>query len=455
MGIPKNCYGCHAKDDKHNSQFGTDCGACHNTTGWANVTFNHANTPFPLTGKHVGVNCLSCHSGGQFKGTPTKCYACHAKDDNHNGQLGTDCGACHITSGWGNVTFDHSTTSFPLTGKHVGVNCSSCHPGGQFKGTPKTCYACHANNDNHNEQLGTDCSACHNTSGWGNVTFDHSKTSFPLTGKHVGVNCSSCHPGGQFKGTPKTCYACHANDDNHNGQFGTDCGACHNTSGWGNATFDHSKTSFPLSGKHVGVNCSSCHPGGQYKGTPTNCYACHASDDAHGGQYGTNCGTCHNPSGWTPAHFDHTGFPLTGAHKGLPCTDCHPGGHFQGTPTACSGCHDEPAYHAGLFGNSCGECHNTSAWRPAEFNRSHIFPINHGGNNTCHTCHPNVLSRYTCYSCHDQNEIRNKHLEQGIPDFSNCVHCHPTGQNSGGLVLFKNQFEILFNWLVKKRGTDW
>lgn len=456
IGVPTNCYGCHAKDDQHNGQFGTDCATCHTTTGWAQVSFDHSNTSFLLTGKHIGVNCLSCHVNGIFKGTPKDCYSCHAKDDNHNGQFGTDCGACHDTSGWQNATFDHSKTGFPLTGQHVGVNCTSCHPGGQFKGTPKDCYSCHAKDDNHNGQLGTDCAACHDTSGWQNATFDHSKSSFPLTGKHIGVNCASCHPGGRYRGTPTDCYSCHAKDDAHNGQFGTNCAACHNTSGWPNASFDHSKTSFPLVGKHTTVACTACHINGQYKGTPKDCYSCHAKDDAHSGQYGTDCGVCHDPNGWSPAHFDHSIFPLTGAHASLPCADCHPNGRFKGTPTACSACHADPAYHAGLFGAACGNCHTTNTWRPAQFNGSHTFPMNHGrSNNTCHTCHTTKLAQYTCYSCHDQNEIRNTHIDHGIPNFDNCIQCHPDGHTHDSLAAFSQQYVLLFNWLNLVWGTNW
>ncbi len=444
---PLDCAGCHSKDDSHNGELGNSCKACHTPSGWKPSTFDHSQASFQLSGKHIGVNCASCHPGGQYKGIPKNCYGCHAKDDKHGGQYGNDCAACHVPASWSQVSFNHSDTSFPLTGKHKQVNCTNCHTNGQYKGTPKTCNACHVNNDAHNGQFGVDCGACHDTSGWGNATFDHSQSGFPLTGKHKDVKCASCHAGGQYKGTPKNCNACHSQDDKHNGQFGTDCGACHTTSGWGGANFDHSNTSFPLKGKHLNASCSSCHAGGQYKGTPTSCNACHANDDAHGGQYGTNCGTCHDPGGWTPANFNHSGFPLTGAHQGLPCTNCHPNGRFQGTPKACSACHNEPAYHAGLFGNTCDDCHNTSAWKPANYNRSHTFPINHGGSNSCHTCHPSSLSQYTCYSCHDRSEIKNKHEGEGIPNFDNCVQCHADGRQHDGLVMDNQQFVILFGWL--------
>ena len=452
---PMDCYRCHAKDDSHNGQLDKVCAECHTPVGWDQTTFDHSKASFQLSGKHISVNCAACHPGGRYIGTPKDCYSCHAKDDNHNGQLGTDCGACHSPSGWGNATFDHTKSGFPLTGKHTTVNCASCHVGGKYKGTPKDCYSCHANDDNHNGQLGTDCMACHTPAGWGDVKFDHSKSGFPLTGKHVGVNCASCHPGGQYRGTPKDCYSCHAQDDAHDGELGTNCSACHTTNGWQGATFDHSNTSFPLTGQHTSVSCKSCHVNGKYKGTPTDCFSCHAGDDAHGGQYGTDCKLCHNPNGWSPAHYDHSGFPLTGAHAGLTCTSCHPGGRFKGTPKACSACHDDPAYHAGLFGNVCDECHNTNAWRLAQYNRSHTFPMNHGGHNNCHTCHPNKLAQYTCYTCHDPNEIRNKHLEEGIPNYDNCMQCHPDGQKHDGLAVVGQQYAALFNWLTKLWGGNW
>ena len=455
---PQDCFSCHGKEDPHQEQLGQNCASCHSTQGWREVNFDHSTAAFKLTGKHASVSCDACHSDNLFKNTPQNCYACHARDDKHQGQLGIDCAACHTPVGWAQTTFDHSKASFQLTGKHLNVNCASCHPGGKYVGIPKNCYGCHSNDDQHSGQFGTDCASCHVTANWSQVTFDHAKTSFPLKGKHVDVKCLSCHTYGKFKGTPKDCYSCHAKDDNHNGQLGKDCAACHNTSGWGNATFDHSKSSFPLTGKHIGVYCAACHQGGRYKGTPTDCYSCHANDDHHTGQFGTDCAACHKTSGWGNVNFDHanTGFPLTGAHGSVTCTECHPNGRYQGTPTACSGCHGEPAYHAGLFPSACGQCHTTSSWRPADYNGNHTFPINHGrNNNTCQTCHPSKLTQYTCYTCHDQNEIRNKHVDEGIPNFNNCMQCHPDGREHDDLAVNGQEYLQVLYWLNRVWGSNW
>ncbi len=359
---PTNCYSCHSAADAHSGKLGTDCAKCHTVDGWLPAHFDHNLSSFKLTGLHVNVPCASCHKNKEYKGTPTDCFSCHAAKDAHAGQFGTICSQCHVTSGWKNVVFDHSKTSFQLTGLHTNVQCKSCHVNGVFKGTPKNCYACHAGKDKHNGQFGTDCSSCHVTSGWKNVTFDHSKTAFPLTGSHMKAACLSCHQNGVYKGTPTNCYACHAGKDKHNGQFGTNCGSCHKPTKWQDVTFDHNNTAFPLSGKHTNVNCNSCHQNGVYKGTPTNCYACHAGKDAHNGQFGTDCGSCHTPSGWGNVTFDHnnTAFPLVGKHTKLSCSKCHSNGVYKGTPTQCIACHTDK--HNGENGTDCGACHTPTDW---------------------------------------------------------------------------------------------
>jgi uncharacterized protein YbdZ (MbtH family) len=367
-GLPANCIACHQKDDKHAGQFGTDCTLCHSTESWGRVIFNHASTAFPLTGAHQSISCQSCHQNGRFRGTPTNCIACHQKDDAHQGQFGTDCTACHTTSGWKPSTFDHSRSAFPLTGAHQSVSCQNCHQNGRFRGTPTNCIACHQKDDAHQGQLGTDCAACHIPSGWTPATFDHSRSAFPLTGAHQSVSCQNCHQNDRFRGTPTNCVVCHQNDDAHQGQLGTDCAACHIPSGWTPATFDHSRSAFPL----------------------------------------------------------------TGAHQSVACLTCHVNGKFQGTPATCSACHSEPAFHSGMFGTDCAACHTTSTWIPADYNRAHQFPLRHGGGGykECRLCHPSGLDSYTCYGCHEHrpDKIEKKHLEKGIINFQNCMSCHPDGR---------------------------
>lgn len=308
---------------------------------------------------------------------------------------------------------------------------------------PATCVSCHRNLDpkfldSHVATYGSECLSCHDGVDTYGRAFDHGRVTSPLVGKHAQLTCDKCHQGARsiadLKNTPQSCYSCHAKDDAHGGQFGQDCAKCHTPNSWRDVTIDHSLTAFPLVGKHTTVECTSCHTNNVFKGTPKDCYSCHAKDDSHNGQFGQNCAQCHTPTGWNNITFDHakSAFPLTGAHETVACTKCHINGVFKGTPTQCVACHSEPAYHKGLFGTGRASCHNTSGWRPAQFNGAHSFPFNHGGSaNTCQTCHPGSLATYTCYTCHDAKEIANKHREEGINDFSNCISCHPTGSGGG------------------------
>jgi hypothetical protein len=428
----QDCVTCHAKDDVHQGDLGQNCGACHTPADWAQATIDHHITTFPLVGKHQAVACQNCHVNNIFKGTASGCFACHAKDDVHQGDLGQNCVQCHTPLDWKQATIDHAITAFPLVGKHLTVACADCHKNDVFKGTPKDCYTCHVKDDPHDGQLGSDCSLCHTPAGWLPANFDHATTGFALVGKHQSLSCAACHPNNQFKGTRSDCYGCHAKDDAHGGQFGTDCGTCHSPVGWLPANFDHAITGFPLVGKHASAACTSCHVNGVFKGTPKVCAACHAKDDAHNGQFGADCGSCHSPAGWLPATFDHSksGFPLTGAHTKLSCTQCHTNNVFKGLPADCVSCHSEPAFHQGLFGTNCASCHSTSAWTPAKFSGAHTFPTSHGGASSCTKCHPSNLNSYTCYSCHNQADIAARH--QGVANLSDCVRCHANGGGDGG-----------------------
>ena len=425
-GTPTDCFSCHNRDDRHNGELGTDCGFCHRPTKWQDITFNHAQTVFPLTGKHATVLCMDCHKNGTYKNVPTDCASCHV--DVHAGQMGKDCAGCHTTTNWKDVNFDHGKTGFPLTGNHIAVACTSCHVNGIYKGTPKDCFACHSPEDVHKGKFGRDCASCHIPSGWKNVSFDHGKTAFPLMGRHTSVQCTACHVNNVFKGTPKDCVSCHASKDVHQGQFGTDCASCHAPSDWKNVTaFDHGRTAFPLNGMHVNIQCKSCHVNNVYKGIPKDCYSCHAAKDVHLGQFGTVCSACHNTSGWKNVTFDHgkTAFPLAGSHANLACGSCHVNNVYKGTPKNCFACHASRDAHGGQFGTDCGACHKPTKWADVTFDHGATnFPLTGLHNNVlCSSCHTNGIYKGTptnCYACHAS---RDKHNGQFG---TNCGSCHTT-----------------------------
>lgn len=372
--LPETCDQCHAQIDAaymaaHRADFGGQCLECHDGVDRYSA-FDHSRASFELEGAHATVRCGECHvaaTSEDFTQAPESCIGCHREDDAHAGGLGEDCAGCHSPDDWKRATFDHARTRFPLTGGHAGAACAACHAGGRYEGTPLECAACHQADDEHNGNLGPDCAACHTPEDWARVSFDHATTAFPLQGKHNEVACDGCHLAGRLAGTPTRCVDCHQEDDAHDGQFGSDCGGCHAPDDWKNATFDHARTAFPL----------------------------------------------------------------TGAHQQVECAQCHAGGRFKGTPATCVSCHQDPPFHLGLFAQGCDTCHATTGWQPARFEVPHVFPTNHGANGAspCRTCHPDALDQYTCYGCHEHTpaQIQEEHAEEGVGDILDCVRCHPTG----------------------------
>jgi len=118
-----------------------------------------------------------------------------------------------------------------------------------------------------------------------------------------------------------------------------------------------------------------------------------------------------------------------GAHTSLACESCHKNGVYKGTPSSCASCHAEPDFHVGKFGTDCATCHSTTAWSSVEFMGSHRFPLDHNGaDGQCATCHPDGLTTYTCFNCHNSEKIAGEHDEEGISDLNNCVDCHADGR---------------------------
>jgi hypothetical protein len=260
-----SCIDCHAHNQpdmnsKHSGVGGyvynsIACYECH-PTGSTEGSFNHSNSPFPLTGAHTTVACSSCHTNG-FVGTPTACSACHINsynqttNPNHvSAGISTTCETCHTTNpGWTPASMPTHGNYFPLTGAHISTPCNTCHNNVYNGTTPTTCAGCHmtnynqATNPNHAvAQFPTNCESCHSTTAWSPSTFNHDGQWFPIySGRHAG--------------TWTTCAICHTNPANYQ-VFS--CITCH----------EHNQTS--MNNEHSGVTgyvytsaaCYQCHPTG-------------------------------------------------------------------------------------------------------------------------------------------------------------------------------------------------
>jgi len=477
-GGEQPCFGCHSE------HVGRDFQLIHWPKGVEN--FDHQDAGYRLQGKHAQLECRECHKkefiredlarfgdsmnrGRTFLGLRAECLACHA--DEHRGQLPGNCSQCHTEDAWKPATaFDHQKTVFPLTGKHRALACVKCHAVVETEDVVPAkreafvrytglsfadCASCHR--DVHDGGYGAACKNCHNTAGWRDVTagkFDHSRTRFPLLGRHVGISCDKCHRAGAKKAPlpHERCSDCH--EDVHRGQFaaraGGACESCHTVDGFVPSTFtaaDHATTRFALSGAHRTQPCAACHPlprnggGAEYrvfKIEDSGCDACHR--DVHRGQFaaraGGGCESCHTVERFAPAMFtvaDHakTRFVLEGAHLAQPCVACHPVSSdssgakqrvFKIEDTRCESCHTD--IHFGQFSRSrpakdCAACHSAAAWRPVSFDHDRDSTYKLEGR------HREV----NCGGCHVRVTVDGSTFVRYKPIDPACVTCH---QGTGG-----------------------
>jgi len=281
----QSCSNCHT--DPHQNKFGQNCAQCHITESFHTVqgisNFDHNKTNFKLENKHQNVPCQKCHKTSVT--APLKyarCLDCHP--DYHNKQfvkqgVVQDCSDCHSTKGFTLFSYtveQHNSGNFKLEGAHLATPCIACHKKQEkwsFKSIGLRCVDCHK--DIHETYIAKEfypearCESCHNPSRWKEVTFDHTKTKFELTGAHIKPTCSDCHfkkeadgqEHQQFASLTSACIQCHP--DIHFKQFEnngeTNCLRCHTTNLWKIVNFDHNTTAFKLDGKHQSVACAKCH----------------------------------------------------------------------------------------------------------------------------------------------------------------------------------------------------
>ena len=355
---------------------------------------------------------------------------------------GGRCEACH------SAPWDAATLTDRCLACHTDVadqlaDPASLHGALKGQGGDMACRGCHV------EHRG----AAADLTNLDPATFLHDAVGYTLAGHATLADghsfaCADCHTEKLTVFDVAVCADCHRQADaaymqGHVADFGAACLSCHDGADrYSKRHFDHNRLPFPLTGKHADAACAGCHADARtaadLQAAPQACVGCHQADDAHKGQFGTDCAACHQTAGWKPATFDHSqsAFPLTGKHVAAQCESCHVNQVFRGTAKTCVGCHQDPAYHLGTFGTACADCHTADAWWPAKYGRPHTFPLDHGesGISSCKTCHPDQLKAYTCYGCHEHTlvEIQRKHVKEGIPDFTDCMKCHPTGREKAG-----------------------
>lgn len=377
---------------------------------------------YPLTILFLGSAMASCFmktSPGDQKTKPHEWRESRGPVVPHD-SFPRDCTLCHEKGSWHELrkdfVFDHlKETGTPLNGAHASGQCLRCHNdrGSVSLFAKRGCTGCHE--DIHRGRLGIKCTTCHSENDWNptGVYAVHAQTRFPLTGVHVGVTCSRCHPSadsGQFIGADPRCEACHRQDainakafDHASMNALTNCQQCHSQTSWGNAHFNHAG---------ITTGCAKCHFPADFNRGPN-----HVA-----GNYPMNCEQCHSTASWTPARFNHPG--ITSG-----CVNCHAKDFVASQ------------HPTGVAATNCESCHTTTTW---VFNHTRFtsFPTRHGNaNGTCSQCHPTLANAkaFMCIECHEHSnptDLAGKHnaVKGYVYANANCYACHPGG-NAGKTIL--------------------
>jgi hypothetical protein len=415
----EQCLSCHS--NPHRADFRKEkCESCHpNAQTWDVSDFDHNRTRYRLEGLHQQVDCQECHKADKTEPLSyAKCEPCHR--DLHNSQFDPrPCDECHTVqvAKFALRDYDHSQTDFPLVGKHREQECEECHEDREkavyVDLEHEDCDQCHE--DAHLGRFEpTPCSTCHISDGFLVQAFDHDKTDFPQTGKHVGLDCALCHRSGVWNGVPHdSCNDCHYPKNPHREEITADkCDECHVTEGFEVIRFDHkAETDFDLAPAHDELECDTCHKQvTEFAGLSSECTSCH-EDDRPWGHYQGDCADCHEAEHWFPAglgnnEHDITGFALVGAHALEPCESCHPVGLPRGeAEPECGACHMRDDPHMNMLGMMCADCHNEMSWLHTTWRHTTTgWPLR-GAHRlaACVDCHAAgyIGTPTECYACHE------------------------------------------------------
>ena len=218
-------------------------------------------SPGPLTQGHAQIagDCLSCHT--PLRGTPAaKCIGCHPLDS-------------------------------------IGIAARIARPPTQTD----TALA-----GMHNSFPQTDCLECHTDHAGPDPANATGRFSHEALSRGLRERCTTCHEGNRP-----------ANDLHL--QTGDGCGACHTTTEWKPATFEHQKFGMRQA-------CTACHE----RNRPA---------DALHRQAGDDCAACHTTTVWKPATFEHDQYFVLDRDHQASCRTCHTEiGGYKGY--TCYGCHE-------------------------------------------------------------------------------------------------------------------
>jgi Ni/Fe-hydrogenase subunit HybB-like protein/Fe-S-cluster-containing dehydrogenase component len=282
------------------------------------------------------------------------------------------CATCHNLAT--QPTFADAAKSCQSAGCHSTVELLTPFHRGLKQATRENCIGCHPAHDVRIRGGGSNCSFCHERSGFRPPAVkDGTPAIRPITldlsfrhTSHERIECRSCHVMTQRHGATdlrrvQQCRSCH-----HTARSATNCVSCHSVEtlrpvkSTVRRTFDirigsinRPTRTIPFEhAAHLTADCRTCHTGGTAM-TPSQagCSTCH--EQHH--RPTANCLTCHEtPKAGAHDRQAHLGCAGAGCHENAPsaiaeaprtvplCTTCHVSqatGHRNGN---CADCHRLP-----------------------------------------------------------------------------------------------------------------
>jgi c(7)-type cytochrome triheme protein len=239
----------------------------------------------------------------------------------HTDDIGLECSACH-----GEI-FAMQRGVAPRTGKLTmaalaeGQFCGACHDGETAFASDSNCAACHVPPEDtitweeptkvdfghkaHVEDLGLECSACHNDIFAMQSGAATSSGTFTMAAFAEGKYCGACHDGDTAFASDTDCAVCHMLPEKdpmvwtkpvkavvfyhkvHTEEYGLDCDSCHNEAFAMKIGVAENSSNFTMKALYDGQYCGKCHDGETAFASNTLCNTCHIGVKGYDRMMGT------------------------------------------------------------------------------------------------------------------------------------------------------------------------
>ncbi|MCF8056442.1 MAG: hypothetical protein K9K37_07365 [Desulfocapsa sp.] len=237
---------------------------------------------------------------------PTKVVFEHRS---HTDEIGLECSACHGEIFAMQRGVAARTGKLNMASLAEGQFCGACHDGETAFASDTNCAACHLppegsitweeptkvtfGHNSHTDDLGIECSECHNDIFAMQLGMATNSGSFTMAGFAEGKYCGACHNGDTAFASDTDCAVCHMLPEKdpmvwtkpvkavvfhhkvHTEEYGLECDSCHNEAFAMKIGTAESSSNFTMKALYEGNYCGKCHDGETAFASNTLCNTCH------------------------------------------------------------------------------------------------------------------------------------------------------------------------------------